>query len=101
MEIKYPKAEMLIVLGEKNYAVYTDATLNEISRDKQQASRNDDLEFKIAKRKNGSFWYPNCGDPIIWTTALINKRVIKTILEVPEPKVKLDYSTDDYNDVPF
>ena len=51
MEIKYPRAEMLIVLGEKNYAVYTDATLNEISRDKQQASRNDDLEFKIAKRK--------------------------------------------------
>ncbi|EFJ69851.1 hypothetical protein HMPREF0514_10295 [Lactobacillus paragasseri JV-V03] len=101
MEIKYPKAEMLIVLGEKNYAVYTDVSINTISRVKKSASRNEDLAFNIAKRKNGSFWYPSCSDPIIWTTALINKRVIKAILEVPEPKVKLDYSDDNYDDVPF
>ena len=101
MEIKYPKAEMLIVLGEKNYAIYTDITINGIKLRKEKASRNEDIAFNIAKRKNGSFWYPGCGDPIIWTTALINKRVIKAILEVPEPKVKLDYSDYNYDDVPF
>jgi len=95
MEVKYPKAEMLIVLGKKQYAMYTDVSIEDINKLKAKAGHNDDITFNIAKQKNGNFWYPGCKKELIWTTALINKRIIKAALEVPKPNVKLDYSNVD------
>lgn len=104
MNIQYPKAEMLIVLGTKNYPVYTDLSFDQITDIKNSATRDEDIPFQIAKKKDGSFWYPSCGEDLVWGKALFNKRTIKAVLEVPMPKVKFDYSNSDYSnpeDIPF
>lgn len=93
MNIKYPKTEVLAVLGSKVYPLYVTATTEEIENNMQITSREDFLTFEAAiKRSHGNgLWYPNCGEDPYWTDWTVKKSAIKSYVELPEPKININY----------
>ena len=93
MNIKYPKTEIMIVLGSKVYPLYTSLSVNEVHDFMRAAHREDFLIFPTAinKEHGNGLWYPGCGSDPIW------KNAIKSIIKLPEPKVRIDYNVDSDN----
>lgn len=93
MNIKYPKIEILAVLGSKVYPLYVTADIDELTNDLQFSHREDFLTFETAiKTSHGNgLWYPGCGEDPFWTNWAVKKSAIKSFLELPEPKVTINY----------
>lgn len=96
MNIKYPKTEVLAVLGSKVYPLYVTADVDEITDDLQFSHREDFLTFETAiKKSHGQgLWYPGCGEEPFWTNWTVKKNAIKSYVSLPEPKVSVDYGYD-------
>lgn len=96
MNIKYPKTEVLTVLGSKVYPLYTTAGVDEITDNMQIAHREDFLTFETAiKKSHGQgLWYPGCGEEPYWTDWTIKKNAIKSYVKLPEPRVSVDYGDE-------
>ena len=102
MNIKYPKTEIMIVLGSKVYPLYTSFSVDDVHDYMRIAHREDFLIFPTAinKEHGNGLWYPRCGSDPIWTDWEVKKNAIKSIIKLPKPKVKMDYNTDS-NDYEF
>ncbi len=96
MIIKYPKTEVLAVLGSKVYPLYVTTSIDEIIFNMQTSHREDFLTFETAiKKSHGQgLWYPGCGEEPFWTNWTVKKNAIKSYVELPEPKVSVDYGYD-------
>lgn len=96
MNIKYPKTEIMCVLGSKVYPLYVTATTEEIENNIQITSREDFLTFETAIKKShgNGLWYPGCGEDPYWANWTVKKNSIKSYVELPEPKVSVDYGYD-------
>ena len=96
MNIKYPKTEILAVLGYKVYPLYVTADIDELTNDLQFSHRKDFLTFETAiKTSHGKdLWYPGCGEDPFWTSWTVKKNAIKSYVELPEPKVSVDSGYD-------
>ncbi len=97
MNIKYPKTELMVVLGSKVYPLYVTATTEEIENNMQITSREDFLTFETAVKKShgNGLWYPGCGEDPYWTNWTVKKNSIKSYVELPEPKVNINYGYDE------
>ncbi len=97
MNIKYPKTELMVVLGSKVYPLYVTATTEEIENNMQITSREDFLTFETAIKKDhgNGLWYPGCGTNPYWTDWTVKKNAIKSYIELPEPKVNINYDYDE------
>lgn len=93
MNIKYPKTELMVVLGSKVYPLYVTATTEEIENNMQITSREDFLTFETAIKKShgNGLWYPGCGEDPFWTNWTVKKNAIKSYVSLPKPKVNIDY----------
>lgn len=93
MNIKYPKTEIMCVLGSKVYPLYVTASAEEIVKNMQISHREDFLTFETAIKDNHGqdLWYPGCGENPFWTNWTVKKSAIKSFLNLPEPKVNIDY----------
>ena len=93
MNIKYPKTEILAVMGSKVYPLYVTADVDEVIFNMQASHREDFLTFKTAiKKSHGQgLWYPGCGEEPFWTNWTVKKNAIKSYVSLPEPKVNIDY----------
>lgn len=100
MKIKYPKTELMVVLGSKVYPLYVTETQEEIQAILNCSNREDMLTFEAAIRRHHGkgLWYPECGDEPHWTGWTTKKSTIKSYIELPEPKVNIDYgySSDEF-----
>lgn len=96
MNIKYPKTEILAVMGSKVYPLYVTADVDEVIFNMQTSHREDFLTFETAiKKSHGQgLWYPGCGEEPFWTSWTVKKNAIKSYVELPEPKVSVDYGYD-------
>lgn len=96
MNIKYPKTEILAVMGSKVYPLYTSADVDEIIFNMQTSHREDFLTFETAIKKihGQGLWYPGCGEEPFWTNWTVKKNTIKSYVSLPEPKVNIDYGYD-------
>lgn len=96
MNIKYPKTEILAVMGSKVYPLYTNVDVDEIIFNMQTSHREDFLTFETAiKKSHGQgLWYPGCGEEPFWTNWTVKKNAIKSYVELPEPRVSVDYGYD-------
>lgn len=103
MKIKYPKTEILAVLGSKVYPIYITADLHSTIDKLQEARREDFLIFTAAIRKDHGkgLWYPNCGTEPYWTDWILKKNAVKSVLALPEPNIKIDYSDKQENRYDF
>ena len=97
MNIKYPKTELMVVLGSKVYPLYVTATTEEIENNMQITSREDFLTFETAIKKDhgNGLWYPGCGEDPYWTNWTVKKNSVKSYVELPEPKVNINYGYDE------
>lgn len=97
MNIKYPKTELMVVLGSKVYPLYVTATTEEIENNMQITSREDFLTFETAIKKDhdNGLWYPDCGEDPYWTNWTVKKNSIKSYIELPEPKININYGYDE------
>lgn len=93
MNIKYPKTEVLAVLGSKVYPLYITDSVDRISENMQVSHREDFLTFEAAIKKNhgNGLWYPNCGEDPYWTNWTVKKNAIKSYVELPEPEININY----------
>lgn len=57
MNIKYPKTEIMVVLGSKVYPLYTSLSINEIHDHMRTAHREDFLIFPTAINKDMAMAY--------------------------------------------
>ena len=97
--LKYPKTELFVVLGTKVYPLYTtedpefvhDLLTNVLEGREKLLS----FEVAIKKHHSGGLWYPGCDEEPIWTKWTVQKRAIKSYLELPKPKVNIDYSYEE------
>lgn len=96
MNIKYPKTEILAVMGSKVYPLYVTADVDEIDENMKISRREDFLFFETAIKKShgNNLWYPGCGEEPFWTNWTVKKSAIKSYVELPEPKVNIDYGYD-------
>ena len=103
MNFKYPKTEVLAVLGSKVYPLYITAALDDTVKKLQEARREDFLIFTAAIRKDHGkgLWYPNCGSEPYWTDWVLKKSAIKSVLALPKPNIKIDYSDKDKDTYDF
>lgn len=93
MNIKYPKTEILAVMGSKVYPLYVTADVDE---NMQISRREDFLFFEAAIKKNhgNGLWYPGCDEDPYWTKWTVKKSAIKSYVKLPEPKVNINYNYD-------
>ena len=99
-DIKYPKTELFVVLGTKTYPLYTTVdpqTVHELLT--QTEGREKFLSFEVATKKNhgNGLWYPGCDEDPVWTKWTVQKRTVKSYLELPKPKVNIDYGNQKYD----
>lgn len=96
MKIKYPKTEIMVVLGSKVYPLYTSFSVDDVHDYMRIAHREDFLIFPTAinKEHGNGLWYPGCGTDPIWTDWEVKKNAIKSIIKLQKPKVKIDYNVD-------
>lgn len=100
MNIKYPKTEVLAVLGSKVYPLYTIASVDSIIKIMQASHREDFLTFEVAIKKShgNGLWYPGCNEDPYWTDWTIKKSAIKSYVKLQEPKININYG---YNEDRF
>lgn len=93
MNIKYPKTEILAVMGSKVYPLYTTSDVDEIIFNMQTSHREDFLTFETAIKKShgNGLWYPGCDEEPYWTAWTVKKNAIKSYVELPQPKVTINY----------
>ena len=95
-DIKYPKTELFVVLGSKVYPLYTTFSPDSVYDALVNAENREDLlVFEVAVRKNHGLWYPDCHENPIWSKWTVQKRSIKSFLELPKPKVNIDYGYEE------
>lgn len=94
-DIKYPKTELFVVLGSKVYPLYTTLSPEDVYDKIVYAEREELLDFEVAVRKNHVLWYPDCHENPIWSKWTTQKRTIKSYLELPKPKVNIDYGYEE------
>lgn len=97
MKIKYPKSELFVVIGSKNFAMYTTASSKSVMKLLQKSDSKEFLDFEIAVQKTYSInlWYPDCGAELFWLNWTIKKSAIKSFVAMPKPKLRVDYSDND------
>lgn len=96
-DIKYPKTELFVVLGTKVYPLYTTADPEFVHNLLTNVEgRETLLTFEVAIRKHHSgLWYPDCHEDPVWTKWTVQKRAIKSYLELPKPKVNINYGYEE------
>lgn len=95
-DLKYPKTELFVVLGAKVYSLYTTFSPDSVYDALVNAENREELlVFEVAVRKNHGLWYPDCHESPIWSKWTIQKRSIKSFLELPKPKVNIDYGYEE------
>lgn len=102
-EIKYPRTEVMIVLGSNVYPLYVTDEKEDIEMYLDDASREEmiDLEAAIKVKFNKGLWYPGCGDKPYWTEWTVKKSSIKSLIKLPEPKINIDYGDDKEEEYEF
>lgn len=93
MNIKYPKTEIMVVLGSKVYPLYVTEPAESVRNLLINTTRESLLTFETAVKKSHStgLWYPGCNEDPYWTNWTVKKSAIKSFLELPEPKVTINY----------
>ena len=97
-DIKYPKTELFVVLGTKVYPLYTTADpefVHDVLTRDEGRERLLSFEVAIKKHHSGGLWYPGCDEDPFWTNWTVQKRAIKSYLELPKPKVNIDYGYEE------
>lgn len=97
-DIKYPKTELFVVLGAKVYPLYTTEDpefVHDVLTRVEGRERLLSFEVAIKKHHSGGLWYPGCGEDPFWTNWTVQKCAIKSYLELPKPKVNIDYSYEE------
>lgn len=94
-DIKYPKTELFVVLGTKVYPLYTTEAPNSVYTCLRREGREELLTFEVAVRKNHGLGYPDCHEEPVWSYWTVQKRSIKSFLELPKPKVNIDYGYEE------
>lgn len=100
MEIKYPKTEILAVLGSKVYPLYTTMAMDDVDDKVRDLHSVDFLTFEVAIKKShaNGLWYPGCGDKPAWTSWTVKRDAIASYVKLPEPKVDVQYRYGDSDD---
>lgn len=94
-DIKYPKTELFVVLGTKVYPLYTTEDpefVHDVLTRVEGRERLLTFEVAIKKHHSGGLWYPGCDEEPIWAKWT---GAIKSYLELPKPKVSIDYSNQE------
>ena len=93
MNIKYPKTKIMVVLGSKVYSLYVTEPAESVRTILSNTTRESLLTFETAIKDNHDqgLWYPGCGENPYWTNWTVKKSAIKSFLNLPEPKVNIDY----------
>ena len=93
MNIKYPRTEIMVVLGSKVYPLYVTEPTESVRTILSNTTRESLLTFETAIKDNHGqgLWYPGCGENSFWTNWTVKKSAIKSFLNLPEPKVNIDY----------
>lgn len=94
-DIKYPKTEVFVVLGTKVYPLYTTMAPEDVREALEYAEREELLTFEVALRKKYGLWYPDCHENPVWSKWTVQKRSVKSFLELPQPKVNIDYGYEE------
>lgn len=96
MNIKYPRTEIMVVLGSKVYPLYVTEPAESVRTILSNTTRESLLTFETAIKKShgNGLWYPGCGEDPFWTNWTVKKNAIKSYVELPEPRVSVDYGYD-------
>lgn len=94
MNIKYPKTEIMCVLGSTVYPIYVTDDVDEVVEYLQLTNRESFLTFKAAVKKDhgNGLWYPGCNTEPCWTDWTVKRNTIKSFIKLPEPNIHIDYS---------
>ena len=98
-DIKYPKTELFVVLGTKVYPLYTTADpefVHDVLTRVEGRERLLSFEVAIKKHHSGGLWYPGCDEDPFWTNWTVQKRAIKSYLELPKVNIDYGYEEEDF-----
>lgn len=98
-DMRYPKTEVFVVLGQKTYPLYTTAEPNFLRDLLNGANDSKIVSFDVAVKKHeGGLWYMGVGQKPNWNTWTVKKDNIQAFVELPKPKVSFDYDYGDKDD---
>ena len=91
MQVKVPRTELLIKLGDKTMPAYITEKRKNIVRQMKINEHWGYIEVEVARTPENKTWYPGCGQDIVWTTASFKSSHIIGLLKLPNPKVSVNY----------
>lgn len=92
-----PHSKIFVSMGAEVISIYVTEPAESVRTILSNTTRESLLTFETAIKKShgNGLWYPGCDEEPFWTNWTVKKNAIKSYVELPEPKVNIDYGYEE------